>query len=85
MVCTFFSFLPVVTRIAYYFSVSQLFMIPLIVHNIYDVVLRKRIERIVCLVCIAYFMVFLLQAHENGVGLLPYRSWLFEAERYTFK
>ena len=85
VVCVFFSFLPVVTRIVYYFSVSQLVMIPLIIDNIDNAVLKKCIERIVCLACIAYFVVFLLQAHENGVGLLPYRSWLFEAERYIFK
>ena len=83
--CTVFSFLPVVTRITYYFGVSQLFMIPLIVEQIEDEKVKKRVKMIVFVVCILYFGVFLLQAHQDGVGLLPYRSWLFEQERYQYK
>ena len=84
-VCTFFSFLPVVTRIAYYFSVSQLFMIPLMISLIDDGALRRKIKLAVAGICIVFFMVFLLQAHRSGIKLLPYRSWLFTAERYNFK
>lgn len=82
---TFFSFLPVVTRITYYFSVSQLFMIPLIVDQIKNEKVKKRVKMVVFAACILYFGVFLLQAHQDGVGLLPYRSWLFEQERYHYK
>lgn len=85
IVCAFFSFLPVVTRIIYYFSVTQLFMIPLIINNIEESKLKKRVEKIIILVCVAYFAVFLIQAHQDGVKLLPYKSWLFEAERFNFK
>lgn len=82
---TFFSFLPVVTRISYYFTVSQLFMIPLILQNIKEQRTRRKVMVITFAVCILYFVVFLLQAHQDGVKLLPYRSWLFETERYTYK
>ncbi len=82
---TFFSFLPVVTRIAYYFSVSQLFMIPLILQNIRERRTRRKVTAIVVAACILYFVIFLLQAHQDGVKLLPYRSWLFETERYTYQ
>lgn len=75
---TFFSFLPVVTRIVYYFSVSQLLMIPLMVENIEDDAVRMRLKLIITVVCVLYFAVFLLNAHQAGVGLLPYRTWLFE-------
>ncbi len=75
---TFFYFLPVVTRISYYFGVSQLLMIPLILHYITEQKTRRRVTAVVYAVCLLYFMVFLWKAHENGVGLLPYRSWLFE-------
>lgn len=85
IVCAFFSFLPVVTRIIYYFSVTQLFMIPLIINSIEEPKLKKRVEKIIILVCVAYFAVFLLQAHQDGVKLLPYKCWLFEAERFNFK
>ena len=82
---TFYSFLPVVTRIAYYLGVSQLFMIPLIIKNIEDSRVRKRVTGVVFGVCVIHFLVFLLQAHRDGVGLLPYKSWLFESQRYTYK
>lgn len=82
---TFFSFLPVVTRIAYYFGVSQLFLIPLVICNIEDGKVRKKVELLVFAVCVVCFAVFLLQAHQEGTGLLPYRSWLFEKQRYVYK
>lgn len=82
---TFFSFLPVVTRISYYFAVSQLLMIPLILQNIKEQRVRRKVTVLIFAVCILYFAVFLLQAHQDGVKLLPYRSWLFEAGRYTYK
>lgn len=94
---TFFAFLPVVTRIAYYFGVSQLFLIPLIVEHVAEmrtchetgrqanITVEKRVKAVVFMSCLVYFMLFLLQAHRDGVGLLPYRSWLFETERYYYK
>ncbi len=81
---TFFSFLPVVTRIVYYLSVSQLLMIPLILKNIEDEALKMKWKGAVFAACVLYFLLFLLSAHQEGVGLLPYRMWLFE-ERYIFK
>lgn len=81
---TFFSFLPVVTRIVYYLSVSQLLMIPLILKNIEDEALKMKWKGVVFAACVLYFLLFLLSAHQEGVGLLPYRMWLFE-ERYIFK
>lgn len=84
-VCTFFSFLPVVTRIAYYFSVSQVLLIPLLVSLIEDKHIRKRVQAVVFAVCLVNFGIFLWNAHQAGVGLLPYRSWLFTKERYIYK
>jgi len=81
LAATFFSFLPVITRIVYYFSVSWLLMIPLMVKKIEDDTVKTRVKLIITAVCVVYFLMFLLHAHEAGVGLLPYRSWLFE-ERY---
>lgn len=82
---TFFSFLPVVTRIVYYFSVSQLFLIPLMIQGIQDGRVKRRVGLLVAAACAVYFAVFLLQAHQDGIKLLPYRSWLFEAERYVYQ
>ncbi len=80
LAATFFSFLPVVTRIVYYFSISQLFLLPLLLKQIEDERVRKRVKLIAGLVCIAYFVLFLREAAQAGVGLLPYRTWLFNEE-----
>lgn len=85
VVCVFFSFLPVITRIVYYFSVTQLFMLPKIVYGIKEEKLRRNIKWIIIVACVIYFAVFLAGANKPGVGLLPYRSWLFETERYLYK
>lgn len=85
VVYTFFWFLPVVTRIGYYFSVSQLLLIPSMVSQIQNKKMQKRIKAAVIVACVIYFLLFLYTAHESGVGLLPYRSWLFEGERIRYK
>lgn len=85
VVYVFFAFLPVITRIAYYLSITQLFMIPKMIHGIQEEKVRKRITGIVMIACVIYFVVFLAGADKPGVGLLPYRSWLFETERYRYK
>lgn len=84
LAATFFSFLPVVTRIVYYLSVSQLLMIPLMIHNIEEDGVKMKLKLAVLAACVLYFALFLLSAHQEGVGLLPYRTWLFE-ERYLYK
>lgn len=83
--CVFFSFLPVITRIVYYFSVNQLLMLPILVKSIPDEKLQKRIKYGIVTCCIVYFGVFLLTAGQTGVKLIPYQSWLFEAERFQYK
>lgn len=85
VVCVFFSFLPVVTRIAYYFSITQLLMIPKMVGGIEEEKLRRLVTGIVEIACVVLYAIFLAGADKPGVGLLPYRSWLFEAERYIYK
>ncbi|WP_026506878.1 EpsG family protein [Butyrivibrio sp. MC2013] len=74
----FGSFLPVISRIGYYLTISQIFIIP-------DIILaagagkRKGVLRIlVTLACIAYFLIFIFrQAPADGVRILPYQTWLF--------
>lgn len=85
VVCVFFSFLPVVTRIAYYFSVTQPLMIPKMIQGIEEEKVRKKVTLVTVIACVIYFVKFLADANKPGVGLLPYRSWLFEAERYIYK
>lgn len=85
VVYVFFSFLPVITRIGYYLSVGQLLMIPMMITAIPEEKIKKRVEILVMIASVIYFGLFLLRAHQDGVGLLPYQSWLFQTERFTYK
>lgn len=85
LVYVFFSFLPVVTRIAYYFSISQLFLIPMVVHGIPKERMKKYVYGMMLVVCIGYLLLFLVQADKPGLRLLPYHSWVFSADRFIYK
>lgn len=85
VVYVFFSFLPVITRIGYYLSVSQILMIPLLVHSIPDSRVKKRVRLLIIIASVMYFAVFLLTAGKEGVGLIPYQSWLFTNERLSYE
>jgi hypothetical protein len=60
-------------------------MIPLILSKIEDDRLKRKLRIFIGILAILYFILFLLTAHRDGIGLLPYKSWLFETERYTFE
>ena len=75
---TFCSFIPEISRVAYYLSVSNIFLIPAVLSKI-----PSRKQKIVFSVLIAgafllYFAMFLYKAYNVEVGLLPYKTWLFE-------
>lgn len=84
-VTVFFYFLPVVTRIAYYFSVAQLFLLPMLIMRIPDKRMQKRVKITVVVACILYFGMFLYTADKPGVALLPYHTWIFEENRFVYK
>lgn len=71
------SFLPEVSRLGTYMTVTQIFLLPGIVLKIPDA--RKKKLAVLGLICFAalYFAAFLYKAHGDLVKLLPYRTWLF--------
>ncbi len=68
----FGSFVPEVSRIAYYLTVTQIFYLPVLV-------LRGRKELRVLTVCAAvlYFAAFLLKAGSPDIRILPYQTIVF--------
>ncbi len=85
VVSVFFTFLPVITRIVYYFSITQLLMIPAIVSRIPKERVRKRLKVLIYLACTVYFAMFLWKAQGDGVKLIPYDTWIFNTDRYIYK
>lgn len=84
-VMVFFYFLPVVTRIAYYFSIAQLFLLPMLIMRIPDRKMQKMMRIAIGVACILYFGMFLYMADKPGVALLPYHTWIFEENRFIYK
>ena len=83
MLYVFCSFLPTISRIAYYFSVTQILYVPaLLVQLLNDKENTRyragRLFKVMTIAgCIMYFAVFMLKAGEDGVRILPYETFLF--------
>ena len=72
-----FYFIPFVSRIGYYFNISQILLIPLVIRK-----LSGKNKKIVLGLTIAaglmYFALFLRQAEDVYIKILPYSTWLSE-------
>lgn len=79
----FGSFLPIVSRIAYYLSVTQILMVPFLIIRIggsspEQTQRRQRIATgVVVAAAVLYFAVYMRQAGNDGVRILPYQTFLF--------
>lgn len=73
----FCNFIPVIDRIGYYLTVSQLIFVPSLIRKIPDQK-QRRLAYIACIViCLMYFAVYLRRAPGDGVLVLPYRTFFF--------
>lgn len=75
---TFGSFIPEVSRVAYYLIISQVFLIPGLLAG-----MKKGAFRNLCIFGTAaaflmYFAVYLYKAYDVSIRILPYRSWIFD-------
>lgn len=73
----FCSFVPVISRIGYYLTVSQLLFVPSLIGGLKDGK-KKRIIRTLCVaVCVLYFAIYMRRASSDGILILPYRTFFF--------
>lgn len=73
----FGSFLPIVSRIGYYLTVSHILFVPMLIHAIPNKKVRRMIYAALIAVSILYFAVYLHKAYDDGVLVLPYRTFFF--------
>jgi len=73
----FCSFLPIISRIGYYLSVSHILFVPELLANMENEKLRKLFKVALILGCILYFAMYLMKASDDGVLVLPYRTFFF--------
>ena len=73
----FASFLPLVGRIGYYLITSHMLFIPSLLIRIKEKRKQRILTALVAIFCMGYFLFFLWTGNEEGVRILPYKSWLF--------
>ena len=75
------SFVPLVSRLGYYLITPHLLLVPGILYGMKkegeSPVKRKVLYGAVLACSILYFIFFLLTAHQVGVRVLPYHTWVF--------
>ena len=80
-------FVPEISRICYYLTFSQVFLIPMLLHRIPEnekgTRRRKVLTGLVLLAGMLYFAMFLKTAYRDTIKLLPYKSFLFHELNQT--
>ena len=77
MLYTCCSFLPIITRIGYYLNMTQILFIPAILVKIKDRRQRRFWSVAVALAAAGYFALYLMRAGQDGIRVLPYRTFMF--------
>ena len=73
----FCSFLPIISRIGYYLTVSHILFLPALITRTENEKLRKFLKFGVIAAAIFYFAVFMSRAYNDGILILPYKSFFF--------
>ena len=73
----FCSFLPIVSRIAYYLTVSHILFVPAIIEGLKNDKWKRILKLLLIIGCILYFAMYLIRAYDDGVLVLPYRTFFF--------
>jgi hypothetical protein len=73
----FGAFIPVISRVGYYLTVTHLLFIPSLVMGIKDEDKRKIATACVTIACVMYFALYMRGAGNDGIRILPYQTFLF--------
>lgn len=73
----FCSFLPIISRIGYYLMVSQILFLPVLLKAVPDKRWRRLFRVGILLAAVLYFAMYLKRGVNDGVLILPYRTFFF--------
>ncbi|MCR4904247.1 MAG: EpsG family protein [Butyrivibrio sp.] len=73
----FCTFIPFVSRIGFYLTVTHILFVPTLINQIDDDKKRFYIKIAVIVACIGYFVMYMRGAGNDGVRILPYQTFLF--------
>lgn len=76
------SFLPLVSRIAYYVVTPQLLLVPGLLAGLEKGGKKRLVIALVLVFCVIYFVWFLRTASGNGIRVLPYQTWIFTEKEW---
>lgn len=71
------SFIPVISRIGYYLTVTHIFFLPALVGGIENKRQKRIFTVMIAGAAILYFAVYMMRAGDDGVRILPYQTFLF--------
>ncbi len=73
----FCSFLPIISRIGYYLMVSQILFLPMLLKAVPDRRWRRLFRAGILLAAVLYFAMYLKKGANDGVLILPYKTFFF--------
>ena len=73
----FCSFLPIISRIGYYLTVSHILFLPMLLGQIENKRWRKLFRLGILLAAILYFAMYMSRADNDGTLILPYKTFFF--------
>lgn len=76
------SFLPLVSRFGYYLITPHVLLVPGILCRLPEGRKKRALYALVLLFGALYFAYFLLTAHQEGVRVLPYHTWIFTEKEW---
>lgn len=71
------SFLPIISRIGYYLTITHIFFIPSLLNGVENRKLKKCLMAGVAVAGILYFALLMRKAAEPGFRILPYETFMF--------
>ena len=74
----FCSFIPEISRIGFYLSITNVFFIPGVLLKIENKKERAVWTVLIALAFTAFFALFLKSAYETNIRILPYYNWIFQ-------
>lgn len=70
-------FLPIISRIGYYLMVSQILFLPMLLKAVPDKKWRRLFRAGILLAAVLYFAMYLKKGANDGVLILPYKTFFF--------
>lgn len=73
----FCSFLPIISRIGYYLTVSHILFLPMLLNQIKNKRWRRVFRLGILAAAVLYFIMYMSRAGNDGVLILPYKTFFF--------